>query len=81
MICRIFVKTRLILILSFDIFYSNAARKGLPHKKSIVSETDACKMKSFMQLGGCAYFTNRNLYDFFVQIFLFVNAFMYRAGD
>ena len=32
--------------------YRREYGKGLPHKKPIASETDACKMKSFARLGG-----------------------------
>jgi len=32
--------------------YRREYGKGLPHKKTIASETDACKMKSFARLGG-----------------------------
>ena len=49
--------------------YRREYGKGLPHKKTIASETDACKMKSFARLGGLKeapasiggeYFTTRN---------------------
>ena len=35
--------------------YRREYGKGLPHKKPIASETDACKMKSFARLGGLKY--------------------------
>ena len=57
--------------------YRREYGKGLPHKKPIASETDACKMKSFVRLGGLKeapasiggeYFTLRHMYGagFFV---------------
>jgi len=57
--------------------YRREYGKGLPHKKPIASEADACKMKSFARLGGLKeapasiggeYFTSRLSTKFAVGI-------------